>query len=328
MPPPTTNEGLIEYIHSHFVKGGSSQIGARPGFAHALKLSYHLIDNKRVNLDGPDDKYYNYRYALSEDVPKFTIGLLCAAMDELSTNACFRVGLPAPPGMSLQMQTELVPRTNSKGKYYENPLDDPTLKELDMITCVTKLGRTVSYTRTDYVCVETGDLIGFSSHVKYMPTGSRLFNFILSTQWIYEAWEKYFLRSRELKMYEEKALFGDVIANHLEYKGLGRATFNITLEHTNPYASMHGGCHAMVMEEVVTSYAREELKCETVGIQSIQIDYIGAAKGTVDVVCETIGKVLPSQNGVKREGSLYVRVKIQRGDRISSEGKMRIVSIS
>lgn len=128
MASSTTSDSsrpLIDYICENFIKGGAVQPGSNPGFCHALKLSYNTIDKSQLSV-GP--KSLGYRYKLSSDVPKFTIGLFTALMDELTTMACFRVGLPSPPGISLQMQTELVDRI----------IDLSTLSEIQVISVLSK----------------------------------------------------------------------------------------------------------------------------------------------------------------------------------------------
>jgi hypothetical protein len=129
---------ILDFVYHSFVKGGCVQKGSRPGFSHAIKLSYQLMDRSRLSTTAKDNLIY--RYKLSEDVPKITIGFLMAAMDELTTDASFRVARPCQPGVSVQMQTEL-----AEGVDLRQVVDN----EIDMINVVTKQGRTLSNTRTE-----------------------------------------------------------------------------------------------------------------------------------------------------------------------------------
>lgn len=298
-----------------FIKAGNLRASSKPGFGHALKLSYNIIAKERFSIDNKT-KTLTYRYQFSEHVPKPSIGLYTALMDELSTDACFMVGSPSPPGVSLQMQTELLAKDYHKQSHHLG-------KEIDVVNTVTKLGRTVSHTRTDFICSTTQTPLAFSSHVKYMPTGSFVLDKIFSSKFLYNLFEKYVLpRQGEPKMYEEKPLVKDVIGSSLEYHGIGRASFHVTREHTNPFGALHGGCHAMVMEQAGLTYAKTELQKgqkdhdKEVILEAMHIDFLGAAKGTVDVICETIGKL-------EESSSIHVRVMLMKGGRVLSEGKLR-----
>jgi acyl-coenzyme A thioesterase PaaI-like protein len=332
-PPPTENDPkrlmMVDYIYSHFIKGGSVQRGSNPGFAHAMKLSYNTIDKNRLSVLVGGPKSLTYRYRLSNDVPKWTVSLLTALMDELSTSACFRVGLPCPPGVSLQMQTELIEGADLSSS--------SNMKEVDVVNIVTKLGKTVSYTRTEFRCATSDRLIAFSSHVKYMPTGSRITDLFFRNTFLFELFERLYLRKLKVPWYEEKSLFQNVIQSHLEFHGIGRATFHITREHTNPFGALHGGCHAMIMEQVAESFAKDALQSEVVLLQSIQIDFLSAAsKGSVEVLCEAITATTTtttssSSSNSKEEiavvygasSTLQVRVLLKRGERTCSEGRLR-----
>lgn len=300
----SSSPSLVDYVYEHFVKGAAVQKGSNPGFGHALKLSYNTIDKSQLSV-GP--KSLNYCYKLSSDVPKFTVGLLTAIMDELSTNACFRVGLPCPPGVSLQMHTELV-----------DHIDLSTIHETEMnvINIVTKLGKTVSHTRTEFRLVDTNQLIAYSSHVKYMPTGNTIFDMVMTNRTLYNLFERFYLRKIKLPYFDQKPLFKDVVQSHLEFHGLGRATFHITREHTNPFGALHGGCHAMIMETVAEPLAKTQLQTDQVHLHGLHIQFLSPAKGSIDVVCEII-------HGTST--TLQVRVLLKRGDKVLSEGKLRFV---
>ncbi len=290
---------LVTYICENFIKGGAVQRGSNPGFSHAIKLSYNTIDKQRLSM-GP--KSLSYRYTLSQDVPKFTIGLLTALMDELSTDACFRVGLPCTPGVSLQMQTEL-----------DDHMDLSSFTEINVVNIVTKLGKTVSHTRTEFRCVDSNQIIACSSHIKYMPTGNRLIDILMKNRFLYDLYQRFYLRTTQPPFYDEKPLYKDVIQSHLVFHGLGRATFHVTREHTNPFGSLHGGCHAMIMEAVAEPYARSLLKSDAVVLQAMHMEFLAAAKGSIDVMCEIISC----------GSTIQIRVLLVGNERTTSEGKLR-----
>ena len=251
--PPTA---AIESVLA-FIKGGGLQPASKPGFAHSLKLSYNTIAKDKLSVTNKN-KTLTYRYRLSEHVPKPSIGLYTALMDELSTDAFFVAGSPSPPGVSLQLQTELL----TKPCHHKQPHPQHQVgSEIDVVNTVTKLGKTVSHSRTDFYCVATQTPLAFSSHVKYMPTGSRLLDLLFTNKFLYGLYTKFLLPRRgEPKLYEERPLVKDVIGSSLEHHGLGRASFHVTREHTNGFGGLHGGCHAMVMEQVGEAYAKAELQ--------------------------------------------------------------------
>ena len=232
------------------------------------------------------------------------------------------------------MQTEVVDKVKAR-QHFQNSTSDNN--EVDIINSVTKLGKTISHTRTDFRCAKTQELIAFSSHVKYMPTGSPFMALLFRNRFLNEWFIWYSLRGAKIREYEEKNLFGDVLLSNLDYSIGGattdpsegshlQATFNVTKEHTNAFGGLHGGCHAMVMEQVGSSFAQRKLDSKEVLLEAMQVEYIGAGQlGPVDVYCETIGE--PAfQDGAGY--SLHVRVllKQQKSGRICSEGKLRFGS--
>lgn len=216
-----------------FIKGGNSQPASKPGFGHAVKLSYNVIAKERLSWN-ETKKSLTYRYKFVNNTPAST-GLLVALMDELTTDACFGYGQPSAPGLSLQMQMQLV----SGGPLLS------TYSELDIVSTVTKLGRTISFVKCDFYDTTTtaGKLVAFGSHVKYMPTGSFFTDLVFTKSWAWNLYTSVLLGKSSPKYYEEKDLIKEVIGAHLDYQGLGSATFNITEEHMNPFGGMHvSGC--------------------------------------------------------------------------------------
>jgi len=297
---PSSSAATIKYL-LNFLKSSNSQPACTPGFSHALKLSYKTIVPDNISV-GSKTLTYRYRFG-STDIPKATVGIYTALMDELSTNACVLVGQPSPPGASIQFQTELLDKNFQ------------AVQELDVVNTVTKLGRTIAHTRTDFLCAISGKKLAFSSHIKYMPTGSRLMDWLFTSR---RAWDMYMAvmgPADNLPVYKEKELIADVIRNHLEFHHNGRATFNSCQEHVNPFGAMHGGCQAMVIEQAGEAYALAELSCDSVLLHGIQVDFLSAIRESIEVVCEMIGTV--------DESTIHVRVLFKKEDRILSEGKLR-----
>lgn len=304
-PPPvvfTSHTKILDTVLSLLRAGeGFARDGSKPGFSHALKLSYNTIAKERFSIG---HKTLTYRYELCKDVNKPTVGLFCALQDDLSTLAIFSAGFPVPPGVSLQMQTELIEKKI------------PTAQVIDIANTVTKLGRSISHTRTDFFCAETKKLLAYSTHVKYMPTGSWFLDFLFRSKLLLIILRVVNSRTKPPLFYDEEKL-ADVIGRHLEFHGPGVATFHRTGEHTNPMGSLHGGCVAMIMEQVAENWAKQCLGVDAVLLEFMHIDFLSAVRGEkLEVQCETIGR-----DDVN--GSLYVRVVQKSGEKIFSDGKLR-----
>jgi len=283
-----------------FIKAGNLQKASQPGFAHALKLSYNTIDKSQLSTTAPND--LRYHYSLSADVPRYSVGLLSAIMDELSTDACFRAADPCPPGVSLQMQTQWL--VDPQEMYKRN-----------------------WYTRTDFCCPLSKERLAMSTHVKYLPTGSWFMDKFFTTKWLYSL-VGYFTSSKPPPFYPEKPIWKDVIDRHLEYTGLGRAVFHVTPEHVNPFGSLHGGCHAMVMERVGLSFAKTKLvgsDAYDVVLVSQNIDFLRAAKGPVEVVCESLSR---HKDHHPEQDQLHVHVTVEKAGKLLSDGKLRFVRVA
>jgi len=199
---------------------------------------------------------------------------------------------------------------------------------------VTKLGKTISHTRTNFYYSDDNKKnsqtqqeeerrtpIAYSTHVKYMPTGSWIIDWVMTSKLMWSLIRYFLLDRQEPSYYEEKPLVKDVIGSHLEFQGLGKASFHPTAEHTNPMGAMHGGCVAMVMEQVAEPYAKHALGVDSVVLESMNVEFLGAVRlggkhTVVDVECETIA--MDEKNNV-----LIVNVLQRRGTRIVSDAILK-----
>lgn len=287
-----------------FIKSGSLR-SQQPGFSHALKLGYNQIDRTRLSIDA-GRRALTYRYRFSEDVPRATAGLLMALMDELSTTAAFALRGPCPPGASIQMHTEIFggggPLAETDG--------------VDAISTVVKAGRTITNTQTEFFCSSSGRLLALATHIKYVPTGSWVMDLLLTNRRLWGLYARLRVNGATVPYHREASLLEGVIRPHLDFRGADRATFRCTAEHANPLGSLHGGCIAVVMEEVGATYARSRLGREReVFLGDLHVEFLRPGKGTLDVECETIAPV---------DGpSIYVRVALKGKGRTLSVGKLR-----
>ena len=268
---PSTPAGAVERI-LQLLKIGNDQPASTPGFAHALKLSFHLISRKDLTWNDADATL-TYRYKFggehvgSRRHTHTTVGLLLAIMDEISTSACFGAGTPSGPGVSLHMQLELCQQQqqqlqqqlllqHQQGMLNRHPmlvLSRQHLllpQEIDIVSKVVKLGRTISFIRTDFINPNTRQLLAIGTHSKYMPP-EHLFQFPSSSSSSTINMESSSQPPSEPAQppsepvmvhdhyYEEKDLFHSVIGPNLVRRGIGLATFQINREHVNGFGSLH-----------------------------------------------------------------------------------------
>ena len=334
------------------------------------------MDPKRIiSIGTSSNPELVYRYTLSPDVPKYSTGLFTALMDELSTDACFRVGQPSAPGLTLQFQTELVNPTAVMNFFRNHAHNHDRHQEVDIINSVSKLGKTIAHTRTEFRCSETATLLAYASQVKYMPTGMFWLDTLLRHPTLHDWFIDAVFRVRTIHQYEQKPLV-EVISQSLRsypthaMSGEGMpvtlpndkeanqgtkyppptpllcATFTATTEHTNPFGALHGGCHAMVMEQVALDFARTHLSSPSSSVtattsddnpvmmivEAMQLEFFSPGiQGPIDVYCEMIGNDESSSTSTTSGSEhprriLHVRVQLRtrKNNRLSSEGKLRL----
>ena len=125
---------------------------------------------------------------------------------------------------------------------------------------------------------------------------------------MYRWYERWFVTSAQPAQYDLTSLESDVIAEHVEPTAVGRARFDVTRQHVNPFGALHGGCHAMLMELTADAFVQaEKLTTSSVDgtassssgssnssggvvrLQAMQLEFFKEARGTVDIVCDWIG---------------------------------------
>jgi acyl-coenzyme A thioesterase PaaI-like protein len=237
------------------------------------------------------------------------------------------------------------------------------------------LGKTIAHTRTEFRCSKTATLLAYASQVKYMPTGLFWLDTLLRYPTLHDWYIDTVCRVRTIPNYEQKSLVS-LISEHLQTfpprptseegttgaqpndkeatKGTKEppsppflcATFTVTTEHTNPFGALHGGCHAMVMEQVALDFARTQLSSTSSStttttsddnpammiVEAMQLEFLSPGiQGPIDVYCEIIGNDESTGSGSSSEQrrSLHVRVQLRtrKNNRLSSEGKLRISTL-
>ena len=232
-----------------FMKKVSLQAASKPGFPHALSLSYNLISKERLKWSETDQSLiYRYNFDENSHVGKPTVGLLIAIMDELDADNCIGLGRPSAPGASLHMRLKLCSTSNVSGINNSNqqqrqhspflPLEN--LGELEIVSTVVKLGRMVSFVKTDFRNPNNQQLIAYGSHIKFMPTGNWIKDVIFNQKWAWNLYHKFHANvDPKHCQYKQKNLLQDVIGTCLRYKSAGVASFQMNDEHTNLFGYLH-----------------------------------------------------------------------------------------
>jgi acyl-coenzyme A thioesterase PaaI-like protein len=293
----SSNTSLVRHIMDFL------SIAARRGklgFETPLRLTYFTMNPRLMN---PTGKVFTYRYNITPGVclhgNSISLSTYLALIDSLTTFAV--VGAGARPGVSVQLQAEL------------NHAVTPPTKEVDIVSTVTKLGRTLAFIRAEVRTVDRNELVCFASHVKYLPTGSWIMDFLF-TQWGWPLMKMYVNSLPELPAPEEISV-QDAIQPYLEHTGLGHAKFTVQQTHTNPFGTLHGGCQSILMEIVSQALAKVELKSDEVNLESIQVAYATSGKGSVTISTELLSR---------GPGSVTLRVLVIRSDGLPiSEGTLR-----
>jgi acyl-coenzyme A thioesterase PaaI-like protein len=292
--PPSPSAAALKGAVLNFVKLGNLMTRMRrktkPGvashnFEHALGLCHETIEMDRLTVS---KNVLTYRYKLSNG-QKLTPGLAGALMDETTAGLMGSTGAPA--GASLFFQVQWFPKKiKSAG---DN--DD----YVDIVNTLTKQGKTIAHTRTDFVSSDQ-QVIGYSTHVKYLPSGNFMFDALLR---YYPPWLSPWLsKLADSKLAEAPSTPAvtvgahDIIDNHLKLMSDGKAEFSMQDGHKNPMGSLHGGCTAMIMEKVAEPYAKDILQSsspDAIHLESLQIQFVAGGRGrkTLQIACETIDVV-------------------------------------
>jgi acyl-coenzyme A thioesterase PaaI-like protein len=232
-----------------------SRVERKPGFSHVLGLSYPQI--RKENLLKVDAASLTLRIPITSQLlqtqtyekaaPSVLLSTYMAMMDEVTTWSLVLADAErGRAGVSVSLQG------------WTGPAFHRLTDSVDMTTQVLKVGRNLGFCRAEVRSAHTGDLVCSGSHIKYLPSGNVLVDFLQSSY----GWNL-------LKRYTE---YSNPSPTTLESTNLGvgdffrsfqqddhRATFVAQPIHLNPLGSLHGGCVAMLMEMAAAPVAKQEL---------------------------------------------------------------------
>ena len=281
---------------------------AAPGFSHALGLSSERLYPELFTYQG---KTLVFRYTLSSRLPltkldsTVSLSTYLSLLDDVTTWAlmCAKPQQPRP-GVSTSFQCDWGPAAH---------LGMLPGSVVDIIATVTKVGKNLGFVRAEVRDVETGNLVCYGSHTKFLPLG-RWLDFALSPvgQWMMGLYAKWMISPKSLQQHRMIPLCE--MFDTLHFDTHTRAYFTASRDHLNPVGSLHGGFQAILMEMVGRQVAMTELATANVHLESIQISYMSAGSEKLQIDAEVV--VLQAPLFV----SMRVLVKRRLDGVVASEG--------
>lgn len=167
-------------------------------------------------------------------------------LDEVTTWSMILETFPHPrPGVSVTMSTEWGPAAQT--------FDGSAV---DIVTILTKSGKTVGFLRSEVRDPETSQVICHFQHTKFLDPG-RMMRALLTPQ---GRWGMSIASERVLPMLsnsktsqaKDEAEKGtkSAILNTFEVTGPSTASFQVRPQHTNGFGGLHGGVQAILMENL------------------------------------------------------------------------------
>ena len=147
------------------------------------------------------------------------------------------------------------------------------MKEVNIITTLTKNGQTLGFLRCEVQHPETGDVICYFQHTKYLDLGWKL-KLILTPpgRWCVQFGLRYVVplffdnKNDNKKIIEQKEEYSNNteknqnIMQSFQMTSINTATFRVGKEHLNGFGGLHGGVQAILMERLGREVARNKLK--------------------------------------------------------------------
>jgi acyl-coenzyme A thioesterase PaaI-like protein len=258
-----------------------------------------------------------FRYTLPSRVllTKFdgTIGLsayLCI-LDEVTTWALLLAKPRRPrPGVSVSLQAEWGPAAHL-GLFPGSVVD--------VTATVTKSGKNLGFIRAEVREKETGDLICYASHTKYMPL-SKPFDSVLTP--LGRLWLKVYSRCLAPEPTCQTAFEMCDMFDSLDFVSHTQAHFTAAPKHHSALGvgPVHGGCQAILMELVGRQVAMHAMASGMAYLDAIQISYQSAASVHMKLEAEVLS--------VKCNNSVSMRVVLVRRQdgAVVSEGILSFVT--
>ena len=207
----------------NFVKAGAFQRGSNPGFSHALQLTHNTIHPSKLTI-ADEGKRVLYKYHTSTGTKPST-SLLLAILDEFTTNSQPAFRYPCAPGVTLHMQLE---------RAYRQGRDLPV--SFTVVSSARRMGKRMAFLDCSFYD-ENDQLVAFGNQVKYLPTGSWLIDFALSSPILVGLYHRLFVQSKDVPEYPPVTKIHDILKP--QTCSLGGASYEVTPSLTNAFGSLH-----------------------------------------------------------------------------------------
>ncbi len=237
----------------------------KPIFSHFLGLKVAKTDDDirapvradRFSFNEQQQLVFRYRFPddnrfaqLQTNEP--SLSTYTSILDELTTYAVAAAPKNNPrPGISVTMSSQWGLAASRSAP-----------EEVDIVTTITKRGRTLAFVRAEVRDPKDHGVICFHEHVKYLPLG-RVFSWILSPfgTWCLNLFLKYLAPyfSKFQKAKPEIDYDPNILETY-EQTSETTATFRFGAKHCNPLGGFHGGMQTILMEKLGTAVAQTELQ--------------------------------------------------------------------
>jgi acyl-coenzyme A thioesterase PaaI-like protein len=242
-----------------FLKDESSSTSLVFRYRFPSKNRLQYLDNN--NNDNDDNEKQQYRGP--------SLSTYTSILDEVTTLGLIAASSKHPrPGVSVTMQSQWGAAHAQRTAQQSSSL----LEEVDIVTTITKKGRTLAFLRAEVRDPSNNDsVICYFDHVKYLPVG-RMLSLLFTPvgMWCLDLYSRYILpymhmntdhhgggKSKKIKPMNIN--YSTSIMDSFQKTSDTTATFQFSEQHANGFGGLHGGVQAILMERLGQSVARKEL---------------------------------------------------------------------
>jgi acyl-coenzyme A thioesterase PaaI-like protein len=255
-------------------------------------------------------------------------------LDEVTTLCIISAAKKNPrPGVSVTMQSQWGP---GGALLYGSSRNGPPLEEVDIVTTITKTGRTLGFVRAEVRDPSNNDsLICYFDHVKYLPTGWMFSTMLtpvgmrcldLVLRYVVPFFNK---RSSSNRNKDDEQNYNHAgIMDSFQQTSDTTATFRWGAQHANGIGGLHGGVQAILMERLGRTVAQNELlKAKRtsssnsihndVECERLQVSYQSSASKGLELRAHVIDPPQPPDS----PSTITLRIEILRdGPKSSKDG--------
>lgn len=281
----------------------------------SMVFRYRFPPNERLRqLDegGTDNEHKSLRARRNGP----SLSTYTSILDEVTTLYLVSSAKKHPrPGVSVTMQSQWGPGAAAHHARSSSSDDDP--EEVDIVTTITKRGRTLGFVRAEVRDPSNNDsLICHFDHVKYLPTGWVLGLMLTPVgRWCLNLLLTYVLPLFRKEQDSTKEDFTGIMDSFAQTSDT-TATFRFGPKHSNGIGGLHGGVQAVLMERLGRSVAQNELQKSgllgsgiehSVDCERLAVSYQSSASRVLELRAHVLDPPRPDRP------SVTLRIEIVRG---------------